>query len=131
MCVLLVSSIFYFVDFWIVDGERGIVKEKGVELISPRKRGLVTDDVIICKRMRSQCSRLDASLEAKLKSMSGKVYEAHSKPLVEEGIAKKKDNAPVPVELWLYWLNAGLDYSFSLEELLHLNFIIQKCIILV
>ena len=77
-----------------LDSGRGtggfVVKEKGVELISPRKKGLVTDDVIICKRMRSQCSRLDASLEAKLKSMSGKVYEAYSKPLVEEGIAKKR-----------------------------------------
>ena len=68
------------------------------------------------KRRKTYTSRLNVSLEGKLAYMSGKVYEMYPKSVAEGGTAKKKDDAPVPVELWLYWLNAGLSYSFSLED---------------
>ena len=54
------------------------------------------------KRSKIQISRLDTSLEAKLNAMSSKVYEVYSKSVVDGGISKKKDSAPVPIELWLY-----------------------------
>ena len=82
-----------------------------------RKRGLVRVlDNIVSKRRKSDTSCLNVSLEVKLSGMSGNVYEVYPKTVADGGTAKKKDDAPVPVELWLYWLNAGLSYSFSLED---------------
>ena len=72
--------------------------------------GLITEIDIVSKRRRIQILRLDVSLEVQF------VYEIYPKTVVDGGTAMKKDNTPVPVELWLYWLNAGLSYSFSLEE---------------
>ena len=98
-------------------GTEGVVdRDKMVALTPSRKRGLVIEDDFVGKRRRRQSSCLDPCLEAKLKTRSGKVYEAYPKPLMKEGIVKKKDDAPVPIELWLYWLDAGLDYSVSLDD---------------
>ena len=71
---------------------------------------------ILSKRRKSYTSRLNVSLEVQLAGMSGKVYDMYPKTVADGGTAKKKDDAPVPVELWLYWLNAGLGYSFSLKD---------------
>ena len=68
------------------------------------------------KRNRVENSRLNVSLEIRLNSMSGKIYEVYNKPVAKDSTAKKKDITPVPVELWLYWLNTHLSYSLSLEE---------------
>ena len=72
--------------------------------------GLITEIDIVSKRRRIQILRLDVSLEVQF------VYEIYLKTMVDGSTAMKKDNTPVLVELWLYWLNAGLGYSFSLEE---------------
>ena len=40
----------------------------------------------------------------------------HSKSLKNTRTAKKKDDAPVPVELWMYWLNTGLTSPLSMDQ---------------
>ena len=55
-----------------------------------RKRGVVVDIVTNVKRSKIQISRLDASLEAKLKRMSGKVYEVYSKPVFDGELQRKR-----------------------------------------
>ena len=88
-----------------------------VDSFATRKRGLVRVlDNRVSKRRKSDTSCLNVSLEVKLSGMSGNVYEVYPKTVADGGTAKKKDDAPVPVELWLYWLNAGLGYSFSLKD---------------
>ena len=47
--------------------------------------------------------------------MSGKVADVYRKELVRDGSLKNNDDSPVPFELWLYWLNTGLDYSLTLK----------------
>ena len=68
------------------------------------------------KRNRVENSRLNAFLEIRLNSMSGKMYEVYNKPVAKDSTAKKKDITLVPVELWIYWLNTNLSYSLSLGD---------------
>ena len=57
-----------------------------------------------------------SQLESKFASMSGIMSDLiDQKPLMRR-VSKKRDNAPVPVELWLYWLNARISIPLSFDE---------------
>ena len=65
----------------------------------------------ICKR-----SFVNANIESRLLKCSGVVSTVCREDREEVQDAKKKDDAPVPVELWLYWLNAGIRTCLTLKE---------------
>ena len=48
--------------------------------------------------------------------MSGIMSDLIDQKLLMRRVSKKRDNAPVPVELWLYWLNARISIPLSFDE---------------
>jgi len=38
------------------------------------------------------------------------------KKLIQVNFSKKRDDAPFPIELWLFWLNAGIKDEKASDE---------------
>jgi len=55
-------------------------------------------------------------VERGLLVISGKVSEVYPKEAIGNLVSKRKDDSLVPFELWLYWLNAGLTFSLSVQQ---------------
>ena len=79
------------------------------------KRGLLSSDVdtVVTKRMISCVVSLADTLELKLLAMDGNLDELNSKVKSCDSVSKKRDDAPIPIVCWLYWLNSGLEYDIS------------------
>ena len=79
------------------------------------ERGLLSSDVVtvVAKRMKSCVVSLADTLELKLLAMDGNLEELNSKVKSCDSISKKRDDAPIPIVCWLYWLNGGLTYDIS------------------
>ena len=48
--------------------------------------------------------------------MSVSILDNLRPAIKEEGDSIERDNAPIPVELWLYWLNDGLQLELNLSQ---------------
>ena len=97
---------------------RGVTKRKGA-------LGYVFVD---CHRVFKKLK--ESNLETHLLGLLRDVYSTYSKSLKNTGTAQKKDDAPVPVELWLYWLNAGVTRPLSLDEWHNHAVVLQKKVLL-
>ena len=75
----------------------------------------MSSDVVTvgAKRMKSCVVSLADTLELKLLAMDGNLEELNSKVKSCDSVSKKRDDAPIPIVCWLYWLNSGLDYDIS------------------
>ena len=74
---------------------------------SPEKRNINTSLGVNIyslkfKRIKVKVSNIIDGVEGILLGMSVKVLEAYPKEVVDNGTSKKKDDSPVPFELWLY-----------------------------
>ena len=55
-------------------------------------------------------------LEVKFKNLSGNISVLRENKLSRVNISKKRDNTPVSIELWLFWLNAGIKYDLNFDQ---------------
>ena len=60
------------------------------------------------KRVKTFNSFHNKELEVKLKKLSGDISVLRETKANQVNVSKKRDNAPVPIELWLFWVNAGI-----------------------
>ena len=74
---------------------------------------------------------MDSSIESSLLKCSGDVAAGCREDQEDNHDAKKKDEAPVPVELWLYWLNAGIRICLTLKQWNQHVIVIQEQFLLV
>ena len=68
------------------------------------------------KRSKTQVIGFDCKVKGKLMRMSSKVSDVYLEKMFRDGNSKKKDDSPVPFEVWLYWLDTGLKYSLTLQQ---------------
>ena len=92
------------------------------------KRVLLLSDVVNyrVKRTKICCANLADTLEIKLLSMDGNLDELNSKVDSCNSVSKERDDAPVPIDCWLYWLNGGLAHDTSPADRNKFVVIIQK-----
>ena len=76
------------------------------------------DNIISPEVKRSMVEVLEIVDDVKkgLLVMSREVSEVYPKEVMVNIVSKKKDDSPVPFELRLYWLNAGLIFSLSVQQ---------------
>lgn len=55
-------------------------------------------------------------LEVKLKKLSNDISTLREKKLTQVSVSKKRDDSPVPIELWLFWLNTSIKDELTFDE---------------
>ena len=87
----------------------------GLDLGVVKKRNMRSNKVVLSSPATKKLKK--SNLETHLLGLSGNVYFIYPKISKNVGVDKKKDGDAVPVELWLYWLNAILTSLLSLDQL--------------
>ena len=97
-------------------------------VVRNEERVLLLSDVVNyrVKRTKVCCPNLADILEMKLLSMDGNLDELNSKVDSCNSVSKKRDDTPVPIDCWLYWLNSGLAHDTSPANRSKFVVIIQK-----
>ena len=68
------------------------------------------------KRVKPFNSFHNEELEVKLKKLSGDISVLRETKLTQVSVSKKRDDAPVPIELWLFCLNSGIKDDITFDE---------------
>ena len=78
--------------------------------VRDKKRGLLSSDNInnSVKRNRVCYANLVDTLELKLLLIDGNLDELNSKIQSCDSVSKKRDDVPIPIVYWLYWINGGM-----------------------
>ena len=93
--------------------------DTGRDLKAKRMFSAFSSEIIISleiKCSKTQVIDTDCDMEGKVMNMSIKVSAMYHDEMIRDGISKKGDDSLVPFDLWLYWLDIGLDYSLTLQQ---------------
>ena len=117
--------------------KRGIQRNENVKVLpcyldTSSGRVLITDDcqddakrIKICKIFSNQ------AIESRLLTMSGDTSRLKDQLESSSLVSKKRDDAPIPIALWLYWLNGGLCNSITAVDWEESVVVIQEKFLLV
>ena len=71
---------------------------------------------IILSKNRFKRSVVDSDIESRLLQYSGDVSDVLRGDPDYRHDAKRRDDTPVPVELWMYWLNTGIRTCLTMKQ---------------
>ena len=108
------------------NGDKVVVKGGEIALEGDSKRCHDDREHTSRKRVKTFNSFHNEKLEVKLKKLSGDISVLREKKLIQVSVSKKRDDAPVPIELWLFWLNADIKDELAFDEWDKYVVIIQK-----
>ena len=113
------------------NGDKVVVKGGEISLEGDSKRCHDDREHTSRKRVKAFNSFHNKELEVKLKKLSGDMSVLRETKLTQVSVSRKRDDAPVPIELWLFWLNVGIKDGIYFDEWDKYVVIIQEKLLLV